>query len=217
MLAPQRQRNAWLAPLLALLVVAAAGALGFVLYLTLRDDSGNTAGDSERSDPSSPTQPSEPDELICWDADSPGPASACTEPTGTAGLRWVFPSFDPEECVRTRGRDLAEGADETWECSSWGAEGRVRVRYTRWSTTDAARSIYFKRYSDPPLLEPDQAEPEFQTWRGIGNPEPTFDLTRLYADHPFSVSVVAEYEADRESAFTGLEFRPAAELRGVPG
>ena len=61
------------------------------------DDSGTSASAS----PSASTSPSEviTPTVECWNGAVVAKAAECSQPTGEAGLQWVFPSFHPDECL----------------------------------------------------------------------------------------------------------------------
>ncbi|GAA5140307.1 hypothetical protein GCM10023340_00230 [Nocardioides marinquilinus] len=184
-----------LVPLLAGLLIAAAVGANMLRAEPERDD----------------TVP----DVTCWDG-AQRPAAECTEPTGVAGLRWVFPSVDPDECrqVQARGKNAASVVQLV--CRTTFAAQTVRITYTRRPSAGASKAALRKSFGN---AEPSTAAGgdrlSYRARDGDGLLTARVGVT--YADHPFSVIVEAPDSGLRDRALRSLvRFRPADQVRVRP-
>lgn len=158
-----------------------------------------------------PDPASAPSTAICWDTEEVSDADECTLPTGEAGLRWVFPSFDPEkgEC-----RNLLKGVKNptrptAWQCDIVAKNGvLVQVNYLELASARSGRVYYQKQFEGSKRLKVlDREDQVFRyEWR-----QPTnlgFQLATVYKDFPFAVVVNSENAAFRDKIFKSrVKFR----------
>ena len=152
-----------------------------------------------------------PPSAICWDTEEVPTADECTLPTGLAGLRWVFPSFNPDEgeC-----RNLLQGVKNptrptAWRCDIVTKNGvLVQVNYLELVNAKSARIYYQKQFEGVERLSvQDRQDQVFRyEWR-----QPTklgFQLATVYKDFPFAVVVNSENAAFRDKIFKSqVKFR----------
>lgn len=179
-------------PLLAGLAVA-AGVGGRLL---LSPDDGAAAADG-------PT--------TCWDGrlaiDVP-----CPEPTGTAGLAWVFPTFDRVrlDCVDELELHPEYTRPAMWTCEQAVGGRPVQVTYSEVTgTEDALR--FLDRLHGPDAR---RTERSAYAWRATQTPSGSWVTSLLLRDLPFAVTVTATQRSDAARALARrVEVRPPAERR----
>lgn len=151
----------------------------------------------------------------CWDGSQADTLNSCPIPSGTAGLAWVFPSFDPAECT-----DKTEGAQPPrWNCSvTVDGGGKVRVRYREHGSLERGLATYSQDYgvrNRSEVLSP-REDVERYVWRAPSADNFGFwSVSSMYAEHPWSVTVKGRASADVEAVFADVvEFRNP---RRIPG
>lgn len=151
-----------------------------------------------------------PAAVVCWDGVE-RPRAKCGIPQGVAGLRYVFPSFQPfsGRCERTRFRDRGQPRPVEFVCGERVRNYPVTVTYTRRTTVVRGLSYVASLYPD---IKPTRsAGGELVTYRSPD--DRGYSLTRLYQRFPFSVSVHAPTKKLREVAVTELvRTRPAGRI-----
>jgi hypothetical protein len=193
---------------LVMIVVAVAVLLLILAGLFIPfGSSDETPGDATSTgDAPSPSRgPVEPAQATCWDATRAASAAACPEVRGDAGLAFVFPSLDPDECTDQR---KGAGRPAKWMCKvSLDDGGAVRIRYREHRSVAKARAAYAETYGarnrDSVLSERDDVER--YVWRASeADEEGRWSLSSMYAEHPWSVTVKGDSADDVEAALADL-------------
>ncbi|WP_340537815.1 hypothetical protein [Nocardioides sp. GXZ039] len=154
-------------------------------------------------------------DVTCWDGKE-GPEADCTEPTGVAGLRWVYPELTPKssDCKALR---MPRGSDKqeslAFACDVPLAGDEVRIVYTRYPSPEDAQHAASKKHHNMPPEEQDGRE----IYRDRKPHKGRWHLTSVYLDHPFSVSVEASTAKLRNLALAELVTRSPEEIRVRPG
>jgi len=221
-----KRPGGWLLAALVLvpLLIAGAGAA-----LLLWPDHGESSATTPR--PTLPTEPSPspvattsdvPDPGVrCWDGTHSDTLQACGQPSGAEGLRWVFPSFDPDRC-RERARQAAIPLRlQLWDCRIRLDSGTtVTIRYSEWRAEEYADQLdhYTEKYSGGTRREVVETGRTVRyVWRSNALVRGVYESTSMYVGQPWSLSVDAPTIAARDAALrTVVEFRAAARLRGYP-
>lgn len=150
-------------------------------------------------------------EVTCWDGTT-AVAADCTEPRGQRGLRWVFPSFRPddERCARVTSRSRAYRPFD-FACEVRFDQRTVTITYAARSSTDQLLSSVRKAYGNRPVTEAEGERIVFRSNRP--DADGLYRTTVVYAEHPFAVTVEAPAVDVRDGALAEIvRFRPAAEL-----
>ena len=155
--------------------------------------------------------------VTCWDGTA-DVAEACPEPTGLAGLKWVFPSFRPgsEACRKVVYDGAGASGPLEYRCRVR-VDGTVaQVRYSERSDLTRGLAYFAKRYDG---IEPESTAND--TRLAFRDPEPrrngTYEVTVAYADHPFAVMVSATNERRRDQVLReAVDLRPARYLAVQP-
>jgi hypothetical protein len=154
----------------------------------------------------------------CWNDQLATAIRECPVPTRTAGLAWVFPSFDRANCTnRTGGRKQPE----SWTCPvrvSGGGEAQIYYRQLKY--VDRARANYDRRYGAKTrisVLSP-REDVERYVWRTKrADNNGVWSVASMYAKYPWSVTVTGTSSDDVESAFKyEVEFRNPRRIIGRP-
>lgn len=186
---------------LMLTVVLVGGAIGARMLLADPDDS--SSGPRVR----------------CWDGKELA-RDDCSQPTGQRGLRWVFPSFRPQDgsC-----RDLAADDDgalaTTWKCDDRIGGRPVQITYAEFDSAAAGLDLLGQQYADGIRRD---VVLDGEPYRFVYRPSAEsgsdgFELASAYQDHPFGVSVLAETSQDARAALENLvRFRPPDLIPGRP-
>ncbi len=228
---PQEVRSARRAPLVAATAVAVVLAVAVVVLLAPRM-TGEEPSPSARSESSSPVedvaanprQPSktktvtvEPDvsanerpAFVCWDGTTTDRRAICGVPTGEAGAAWMFPESSSPSCQ-------AEGMASRElhiECEVETSSGAVAyVKYSEWPTWDDAWDHY---------KEEQGVVGGLQDWLGLhlwlsrSGVEAccVYKAAVLYPGVPWSATVYAATDAERDQLLRDLEFREPGTLAG---
>ncbi len=172
---------------LGLLVVAAIGARMLTAEIPDAGEEATNAQAPER----------------CWDGD-PKPDEGCPVPSGRAGLRWVFPSFRPNElgCRDARPDFPRSTRPAMFMCVSEVGSGEVTVLYSQLTRVDRGRASFEKTFGDPEELDDELGKRLL--WRDGDEPgaDGDYDLAVMYAALPFAVELSA---ASPEALDEGLE------------
>lgn len=135
-----------------------------------------------------------PAQVTCWtglQVDSP---DQCSIPSGVAGMRWVYPSFDKDfagcEVVRN---PVAAKKVRAWFCPFAGNPDEG-VRYNEWRSPSDARDYHdanYRPYTAEPFRLGDSTVGD--VWRRLSPGEYGLVSTAMvYREWPFSVSVQSE-------------------------
>ncbi|MBS45969.1 MAG: hypothetical protein CMH83_22905 [Nocardioides sp.] len=160
-----------------------------------------------------PVREAPPPTVVCWDGSEQVRAD-CGEPTGQVGLKHVFPSFTPKSrlCSEvTYDRDNGTRPYE-WRCTREVNGQRVRITYTERSSLQRGLAFVAKQYrgTDPERVAGGDRL-VYRSDKKVKNGR--FRLTVAYADHPFTVEVLAPTKRSRDAALDQVvTFRPAAAL-----
>ena len=105
-----------------------------------------------------------PATVVCWNGDEL-PSADCAQPTGAAGLRWVFPQFRPHSrrCHRLVRPSGESTRPSQWSCSAFFRGTRVVVVYSHSSTLREGLRYFRTRYAS--AEERRSANGERVTWR----------------------------------------------------
>ncbi|MGL5823504.1 MAG: hypothetical protein ACRCYU_01370 [Nocardioides sp.] len=185
----------------------------------LGDHNGPAASASgASSDTSADTNPAPSTLAVCWNDQLATAIRDCSPPARTAGLAWVFPSFDRADCAdRTADRQ----APERWSCPvRVSGGGATRIHYRQLKFANQARTYYDRRYgrrARVSVLSP-REDVERYVWHSRrADNNGVWSVTSLYAAHPWSVTVIGRSSADVEAAFKyAVEFRNPRQILGRP-
>jgi hypothetical protein len=165
-----------------------------------------------------PTAADGPADVTCWDGGT-GPAEDCTIPSGRAGLRWVFPSFRPDDLdCRNVLRERPElERPVMFECEDRVGAGAVTLTYSEFPGVEQGRHYLEREYGVPPE-EVDDAGVRRLLWTEGDEPGgAVYELDVMYAEVPFGVEVRAESAKARDRALASLvEFRPEDQISVRP-
>lgn len=169
---------------------------------------------STDTDPPRSSEPSEPTRRDCWDGTSAATPAQCPALSGSAGLAWVFPSLDANECT-DEGKGPSKPAK--WVCRvSLADGGTIRIRYREHKSVDRALAKFSQKYGaknrEPVLSERDDVVRYI--WRASEpDSEGRWSLTSMYAEHPWSVMIKGDAADEVEAALAdAVEFRNARRL-----
>jgi hypothetical protein len=130
--------------------------------------------------------------FTCWDGRPVRRKSLCTDPAGTRGLQWVFPSFERDLSTCRRRVDLTvDPSLRSWRCETPGA-GPPAVQYTEWLSSEAAAARYRRRFDEPAVnFVVDGAAAGYQ-WR-TSRPDANgrLRMTVAYLHWPYSATLYA--------------------------
>jgi hypothetical protein len=151
--------------------------------------------------------------VLCWDG-AIRPDDGCPTPTGRAGLRWVFPSFRPNDvgCRNAAPEFPKSNARTMFACDAELDAGPLTILYSELAA-DAEREAFLeKRFGGPG----EAVEGESRLlWTEGDEPgaDGDYELAVMYADLPFSVEVSADSAGARDEALESLiEFRAADDV-----
>ena len=179
---------------------------------TRSPDATSTASDASEKPSQAPGEPR------CWDGSSANSLSDCTEPRGTVGLAWVFPSFIESQCTN-KSPNGAKPAK--WSCRVAAPQGgRVTIRYREHTSVKRALATYdrgFGRGNRTTAKSPrDDIERYLWRARRAGNTG-AWTVTSLYADYPWAVTVKGRSRDAVDDAFSNVvEFRNPRRIIGQP-
>jgi hypothetical protein len=139
--------------------------------------------------------------VTCWDGTSASAAADCTSPTGEAGLRTVFPSFDPDtqECHDELVEHPEYARPAMWECAYPLGDSYVYVTYNELASVPAGRQYFERTYAAGTSVEVDgSGGPDRRTvWRmDTGT---NYAIAAMYDDQPYAATVWADDRADAEA------------------
>jgi hypothetical protein len=147
-----------------------------------------------------------PPEAVCWDGE-PQPEGGCEMPTGRAGLRWMFPSF--ERATDRHCRDVLPDSPKStrpamFECSGEVPSGSVRIIYSQLTDVERGRANFEKEHGGPPEEIDDQLGRRLLWSEGDNPGNHVYELDVMYAELPFAVEVRARSAAARDEALERL-------------
>jgi hypothetical protein len=157
--------------------------------------------------------PAEPVTVRCWDGDV-RPDKGCAVPTGKAGLRWVFPSFRPNDlgCRNAAPEFPKSNARTMFACEAELDAGQVTILYSELTEDDQRRAFLDEKFGGP---GEDVEGEDRLLWTEGDDPgtDGDYELAVMYADLPFSVEVSADSPEARDEALESLiEFRAADDV-----
>lgn len=155
--------------------------------------------------------------VTCWDG-TEDVAADCPPPTGRAGLRWVFPSFQPREqrCRRVVYEDAGPMGPLEFACRARTGESRATISYSERSGLERGLEYFAKRYDD---VEPERVADGTRIVYRADTPraDGRYEVTVAYAADPFAVTVSARDERLRDTVLEeSVQLRPASQLRVRP-
>jgi hypothetical protein len=212
-------RHPWLWFAVGTVTVAALLAYGLVLVAravghdgversTATEPSPSATATPTPATPATSTTPTPTPEVRCWDGTGAQRLRDCPEPSGPAGLAWVFPHLSEQKCGRPT--DTAPGVVLRILCSARLSDGsRIQLGYYQWESVRAGVDFYEAQGLD-------RADANgFRSWSGRSGD--TLKAALLYADAPFSQSVTFPAGAEAAQADLAiLQPRPPRQLRGEP-
>lgn len=151
-------------------------------------------------------------DVTCWN-NTQAPISQCPQPQGKFGLRWVFPSFKPDDsdCSQVRRRDQDKGRPFEFACNQRYDQRPVVITYSVRTSLDEGLAFLRRVYGAKPVSEADGERLVFRS-RKPGD-DGLYRVTVAYTDHPFSVTVAAPDPDLRDTALDELvRYRPAEQL-----
>lgn len=164
----------------------------------------------------------EPDTVRCWDGERVVDGRDCGLPEDVEGLRWVFPSFQPDEdeCRDVLVDNPTFNRPAMWECTVEIGGAPVVITYSQLTGVKPARAFITREYGDAErvTVEADNGTPVRYEWRrrlGADDPQGRegFVVTAMYVEHPYAVEVLADDRALREDALaTIVKFRGVASI-----
>lgn len=217
-----RSVPAWLLAIGAVALVAIA-VLGTVLVVgdDAKDDDRSARGDSavSKEDPDpiddsgeetdeafSAAQEPEPVTRTCWDGALVEQSETCSQPTGRAGLRWVYPSLgDGYDCREPF--DAAKVFQRGCLIDVPG-QGPVRFAFSEWPSVEDARRHYQAKFGGAGTPAPDG-----QLRWGPAFTRGSYQVSIVFRDYPFSVSIIAESNEQAAAGARGVRHRSPAEFR----
>lgn len=210
--------------LMVLLVLLLAGAAAGAWWLL--SDGGDEPAAVADPDPT-PDAESEPTEsetpraratptVTCWDGQQVRRRDACSRPAGLPGLQWVFPAFSNDSCILA----VSKPARQFWRCDTTDTlSGQTaQIRYTLWADAAAGQQHYESKVRPGVTRRETVTGPDGDVvrvvWRYPGvDQDGQSTLSSMYLGLPYSMSVDAADEADREHVFTTqVQFRPPSQL-----
>jgi hypothetical protein len=200
-------RVAWIVvPLVVgLLVVATIGARMLV---------------AEIPDPAEgPAPESVPANSFCWDGANK-PAEGCPVPSGRSGLRWVFPSFQPNElgCRNVLPDFPASTRPAMYACDVSVSGGPATIVYSQLTQVARGRVSLEKQYGGPAEEIDDEFGKRllFTEGKNAGT-DGDYDLAVMYPALPFAVEVSAASADARDEALESLvRFRASDDVMDHP-
>lgn len=178
--------------------------------------------DSPSAHPTPAPSTAVPSQVRCWDGSTSDQLADCSLPTGVRGLRWVFPSFARARGCADQSWQLSSSGIKTamWECPVTGPSGAAAVlRFSEFRSVREARFHYAAKGQGggrvTEVLGSD-GRVERLVWRYPPAGGPASTMSSVYARYPYSMSIDAGSDEDREWLFTHrVSFRPAATIRGT--
>ena len=191
---------------LGLLVVAAIGAKMLV---------------AEVPDPAA--DPAEayavPADSLCWDG-SDKPADGCPVPSGRTGLRWVFPSFRPNDlgCRNVLPDYPRSTRPQMYECLVTVDGEPVAITYNQLTQATRGRMSYEALYGVPPEdVEDDGGRRLLWTEGDDVGADGDYDLAVMYPALPFSVEISSGSAEARDAALASVVlFRASDDVMDHP-
>ncbi len=147
----------------------------------------------------------------CWDGEVK-PDEGCPVPTGSDGLRWVFPSFRPNElgCRNALDEFPKSTRPTMFACDIEVAAGPVTLVYSELTQVARGRASLEKQYGGPGEDDGDRR----LLWTEGDDPGPDgdYELAVMYAALPFAVEVSAHSAEARDQALKLIRFREAEDV-----
>lgn len=148
----------------------------------------------------------------CWDGEVK-PDEGCPVPTGRDGLRWVFPSFRPNELgCRNALIEFPRSTRPTmFICDIEVAAGPATLVYSELTQVARGRASLEKRFGGEGVEADDERR---LLWTEGEDPGANgdYELAVMYAALPFSVEVTAETPEARDEALEQVKFRAAEDV-----
>ncbi|MDR1711908.1 MAG: zinc-ribbon domain-containing protein [Propionibacteriaceae bacterium] len=174
-------------------------------------------------------EPEPPTTYLCWNDKVVESLSDCADLTAkpgkdkklsapSAGLSYIYPSLVTQ---LEEGRCAWIGyraTTETWECTFDGGDGLIRYRY--WDDTAAADKHYDEKFSSDVRAVYDfsiGATEVGTAWENNSkNDDKRYELTLLWGDSHYSLTVEATNRGDLVSYLDKVRFRAPDQLVGYP-
>lgn len=157
-------------------------------------------------------------DATCWDGET-RPADECAMPSGRAGLRWVFPSFRPDDLgCRNVLLDRPKSKRPTmFECEDRVGSEPVTITYSELNGVEQARRYLEKAYGSPPEEVAGDGSRRLVWTEGDEAGDDVYKLDVIYADLPYGVEVRADSAQARDRALDSLvRFRPEDQISVRP-
>ncbi len=202
--------------ILVLVGAVAVGVVGAGIVVALALDGGTTpdAVGDDSADPSRALS-SQGAGAQCWDGEAAATVTGCSAPTDVAGLAWVFPASDGDEC-EPEGPGQATKVVQRFCPMSLADGGDVQIHYSQWRDYGWMVDHY----------EAERLAEDFGVGRSdlaafaVEAPDRLQKVVLFYLDEeaPFSVTVYADSRDDLYAAVGLLMIRAQDQLRGLaPG
>lgn len=192
----------------------AVGATATMLVLPTQARSALTAVAQPGASPSGPSASSASDPpapgYLCWDAQPAADLSACTNPSGRSGLRYLYPSLGEQwaDCKYVAYRSTTDAYDCTIKHL-----GLIRYRY--WTDVAEANQHYSQKYAKATetdlVLDGNVVGTLYRLPRPVAG---EYRMSGFWLDGHFSFSVEAPTKAQREQLFKLVQLRGYDQLTG---
>ena len=159
------------------------------------------------------------DNSLCWDG-SDRPDDGCPVPSGRAGLRWVFPSFQPNNlgCRNVLPQFPRSTRPAMYECEAGVDAGAAAIVYSQLTQVNRGRVSFEKLYGAQPE-EIDDAFGRRLLWTegDDAGADGDYDLAVMYPALPFAVEISADSAQARDQALdTVVRFRASEDVMDHP-
>jgi hypothetical protein len=147
-----------------------------------------------------------PGPRTCWDGGVVEQSDVCPQPTGRAGLRWVYPSLgDGYDCREPF--DAAKVFQRGCLIDVPGY-GPTRFAFSEWPSVQDARRHYQEKFGGVGTPAPDG-----QLRWGPAFTRGSYQVSIVFRDYPFSVSIIGESNGQAAAGARALRHRSPAEFR----
>ncbi len=144
----------------------------------------------------------------CWDGERVVDEQDCGLPEGLAGLRWVFPSFQPgeDDCRDVLLDNPTYQRPTMWQCSVESGGAPIVITYSQLTGVKPARAFIQREYGDAErrTVRADNGTPVRYEWRRPLGDGKGFVVTSMYVALPYAVEVRARDRRVREEALASI-------------
>jgi hypothetical protein len=213
-------RLPWLWMTLAV-VVGVLVSVGLVTWLRGPGDDGaadrpdaGPAPSAQGTRDTESTQPPEPAPYRCWDGTPAQQVADCSQPTGEAGLRWVFPGISDERCAHAT--QPGGGAVVRILCRHVLGDGtRMQVGYYQWRSVRTA--IAFFSAQDLEVTKQTGPDGKVTGYQWTGSSGGTVKIVGLFGQQPFSATFTMPAGTElSDDDRAELSSRPPDQFTGEP-